>query len=64
MIRPIPMSDMPVSTMAMELATGENWMTIGLRKEIGRRNTPIFELEGVLGRYISHIKGLLKVSFM
>jgi hypothetical protein len=53
---------MLVYTTAIQLEIGGNWMNTDLRKATDRRNTPIFELEDVPGRYTCHIRGLPKVK--
>ena len=64
MINPIPTSNMPACTMAMEHEIGGNWMSIGLKKEIRRRNIPIYELEDIVSRCTSYIRVLLMVRFL
>jgi hypothetical protein len=55
-IKPIPILDMLVYIMVLQLEIGMDWMIIGWRKVIDRRNILIYELEGVSGKCICHIE--------
>ena len=56
MIKPIPLSDLFVSIMAILLEIGASWMSTGVRRTTDKRNTLAYVLENVPGKCMCPIR--------